>query len=216
MTSMREPTLGGPPPEAPPGRILLDEVIPAGRPWSGTVMRGQRLRIIDLEGHQAVDFLCYNAADTGERYNVPNTVKKAGTIYLGKGHVLYSDYANPMMTIAEDSFGHHDTIGGCCSRWSNQMLYGVANEGCRENFLTALQPHGMGWRDIVPNVNFFMCVPVGADGSAAIAKARSGAGDYVDLAADMDVLAAISNCPQVLNPCNGHRPTAIRVVIWTP
>src|SRR5690606_17109296 len=152
------------------------------------------------------DFLCYAAADGNERYHMPNTIKKAGTIYLGKGAVLYSDYANPMMTITEDSFGGHDTIGGCCSRWSNRMLYGVANKGCRENFLATLTPHGLGWRDIVANINFFMRVPVGIDGHAGIAAAGWRVGDHVELSAEMDVLVAISNCPQVLNPCNGYDP----------
>ncbi|GIT49194.1 MAG: hypothetical protein Ct9H300mP14_11220 [Gammaproteobacteria bacterium] len=36
-------------------------VIPPAGHWSGTVPQGHRLRIIDLEGGQGVDFLCYNA-----------------------------------------------------------------------------------------------------------------------------------------------------------
>ena len=109
------------------------------------------LRITDLEGQQAVDFLCYNAADPQERYHAPNTMKAAGSIFLTKGHKLYSDIARPIFTIIEDQFGGHDTIGGCCSAPSNQMLYGVANcPGCRENFLAALARHGLGRRDIVP------------------------------------------------------------------
>ena len=138
---------------------MLDEIVPAGAPWTGIVRQGQVLRLTDLEGRQAVDFLCYNAADPAERYHAPNTVKAAGSIFLTTGHRLYSDIARPMFTIVEDQFGGHDTIGGCCSGPSNQMLYGVANcPGCRENFLTGLARHGLGRRDIVPNVNFFMRV----------------------------------------------------------
>jgi uncharacterized protein len=29
----------------------------------------------------------------------------------------------------------------------------------------------------------------------------------------MDVLAVLSNCPQMHNPCNGYNPTPIRVVV---
>ncbi|MEZ5774249.1 MAG: DUF1989 domain-containing protein [Hyphomicrobiaceae bacterium] len=193
--------------------IVHDEVVPARRPWSRVIAKGEHLRIVDLEGRQAVDFLVYNAADPTERYFHPNTIKKAGTILLTTGHVLYSDYANPLMTIVGDTFGGHDTIGGCCSKWSNRMLYGVANTGCRENFLEALAAHGLGWRDIVPNINWFMSVPVGAAGEAAIALGASKAGDHVELRAEMDVLAVISNCPQVLNPCNDFNPTPIQVVV---
>ncbi|MGO8865787.1 MAG: DUF1989 domain-containing protein [Alphaproteobacteria bacterium] len=198
-------------------RTLLDEVVPAGKPWSGIVKQGQLLRIVDLDGRQAVDFLCYNARDSEERYHAPNTIKASGTIFLTKGHVLYSDVARPIFTIVEDSFGGHDTIGGCCSAESNEMLYGVKNcPGCRENFLAALARHGMGRRDIVPNINFFMRVPVAQTGEAAIALGASEPGTFVELRAEMDALAVISNCPQINNPCNDFKPTPIRVVIGEP
>ncbi len=187
------------------------QIIPARGHWSGVIARGGLLRIIDLEGRQAVDFLCYNAHDPAERYHAPNTIKKAGSIELTAGHVLYSDRARPLFTIIEDSFGGHDTIGGCCSLASNKMLYGIANPGCRENFLAELEPRGLGWKDIVPNVNWFMKVPVATGGAAAIATGTSGPGDQVLLRAEMDVLAVISNCPQVLNPCNDFNPTPIAI-----
>jgi urea carboxylase-associated protein 1 len=199
------------------GTIVLDEIIPARMPWSGLVRKGQLLRIIDREGRQAVDFLCYNANDTVERYFAPNTIKAAGTISLTQGHVLYSDQANPLFTIVEDTYGSHDTIGGACSAPSNLMLYGVEDcPGCRENFLKALAGHGMGRRDVVPNVNFFMRVPVDRSGSAEIARGDSEPGTYVTLRAEMDVLAVISNCPQIHNACNDYNPTSIRVVISDP
>jgi hypothetical protein len=192
----------------------VNTIVPAGAPWSGIVRKGQVLRITDLEGQQAVDFLCYNAADPQERYHAPNTLKAAGTIFLTTGHKLYSDIARPILTIIEDQFGGHDTIGGCCSAPSNKMLYGVENcPGCRENFLTALSRHGLGRRDIVPNINWFMRVPVAADGGTAIAAAISRPGCQVALRADMDALAVISNCPQINNPCNGFNPTPIRIEI---
>ena len=176
--------------------------------------KGQRLRIIDSEGSQAVDFLCYNADDTEERYHAPNTIKAAGTISLTAGHALYSDLARPIFQIVADSYGSHDTIGGCCSAPSNLMLYGVRDcPGCRENFLHALARHGMGRRDIVPNVNFFMRVPVQNGGRADIALGDSPPGSFVELEAAMNALAVISNCPQMNNPCNAYNPTPIRVMV---
>jgi uncharacterized protein len=194
--------------------IILDEIIPPRAPWSGIVRKGQHLKIIDREGRQAVDFLCYNANDTVERYHAPNTIKAAGTISLTKGHTLYSDLAQPLLTIVEDTYGSHDTIGGACSAPSNLMLYGVKHcPGCRENFLAALARHGMDRRDIVPNVNFFMRVPVERSGGTAIARGDSLPGSHVLLRAEMDVLAVISNCPQINNPCNDYNPTPIQVVV---
>jgi len=192
----------------------FDGVVPAGAPWAGRIRSGQSLRITDLKGRQAVDFLCYNANDIEERYSAPNTLKAAATMSLTTGHVLYSDLANPMFEIVDDTFGGHDTIGGCCSAPSNRMLYGVEDcPGCRENFLTALSAFGMTRRDIVPNVNFFMQVAISATGTAAIAPAVSAAGSYVELAAKMDLLVAISNCPQMNNPANGYNPTPIKITI---
>jgi urea carboxylase-associated protein 1 len=198
-------------------RVVLDQVIPARAEWSGIIRKGQHLRIVDSEGRQAVDFLCYNANDREERYFAPNTIKAAGTISLTKGHILYSDQAQPLFTIVEDTYGSHDTIGGACSAASNAMLYGVTNcPGCRENFLKALAPHGMGRRDVVPNINFFMRVPVEREGAAAIARGDSAPGSYVELRAEMDVLAVLSNCPQINNPANDYNPTSVQVIVMEP
>lgn len=202
-----------------PGKIVRDDHVPAGQPWDGIVKQGQVLRVIDLEGHQGVDFLCYNATNPEERYHMPNTLKKSHTLRLTTGHTLYSDIARPMFSIVGDSYGGHDTIAGCCSGPSNQMLYGVAGTtGCRENFLAALGRHGLGRRDIVANVNFFCTVPVDDRKMAetVFVNGPAEAGDYIDLRAEMDALAVISNCPQVNNPCNDGKPKPIRIVIWQP
>ena len=200
-----------------PGKIVRDDKLAAGAPWSAIVKKGQVLRVINSEGDQGVDFLCYNAANPEERYHAPNTLKKSLTLKLTKGHKLYSDVARPMFTIIADSYGMHDTIGGCCSGPSNEMLYGVrGTTGCRENFLTALKQHGLGRKDIVPNVNFFCNVPVDDRQleDTVFIPSNAKPGDYIDLRAEMDALAIISNCPQVNNPCNSGKPKPIRVVIW--
>jgi urea carboxylase-associated protein 1 len=200
-----------------PGRVLDDQTIAAGGDWSGIIRRGQVLRIVDLEGQQAVDFLCYNAEDPSERYNAADTMKYAGTIFLTTGQGLYSDMGRRLFTIVGDTCGRHDTIGGCCSAESNKLRYGVeATPNCRDNFLRALARFGLGKKDIVANLNFFMNVPVELDGRMAISDGRSRPGDHVDLQAEMDVLVAISNCPQIYNPCNGWRPTPIRLVVYEP
>ncbi len=178
------------------------------------------MRITDVQGQQGVDFLCYDADNTQERYHAPNTIKAAQNIHINKGTILYSDYANPLMTVVDDTTGGHDTIAGCCSSWSNEMLYGVANvPGCRENFLAALSKHGMGWTDIVPNINFFCSVPVHENGNmehTVFVNGPSVAGDYVELRAETDVLVIVSNCPQLNNPCNRGNPTAIQIEVFRP
>lgn len=199
---------------------IVKEIIPAGSPWSGLVERGQRLRITDLEGRQAVDFLCYSAANPLERYHAPNTIKAAGTLRLTTGHALLSDEARPIFIITADTLGYNDTIGGCCSAPSNQALYGVVDcPGCRENFLAGLAPFDLGRRDIVPNINFFCYLPVFEDGRLAERAfepipVEVAPGHHVELRAEMDALAVLSNCPQVNNPCNDGRPKPVLVEVY--
>src|SRR6185295_3683885 len=120
------------------------------RPWARVLTRGQTLRIVDVEGRQAVDFLCYNAKNLEERYNAADTMKYAKTIFLTRGHGIYSDCGRRLLTIVEDTCGRHDTIGGCCSAESNELRYGVTGTpSCRANFLRALAPFGLGRKDVV-------------------------------------------------------------------
>jgi len=205
-------------PLLPTGRVIEDAVVPARAPWSARIARGDMLRLVDLEGQQAVDFLCFNADNPSERYSAANTIKAPGNIFIGEGTVLRSSLARPMMTVIADTCGRHDTIFGCCSFEVDAVRYGRTNsECCQRNFERELARHGIGPEHIVANINFFMYVPVGPDGAAQIADSPSKSGDYVDLRAEMDVLAVLSNCPEALNPATGDAgPTPIRAMVWTP
>ena len=198
----------------PEDSILLENtLVGAGMPWSGALKRNEFLALIDLEGQQAIDFLCYNAHDPRERYHAPNTIKLQGNIYLGQGSVLWSVRARKMMTIVEDSCGGHDTVFGCCSFELDDVRYGQRNpRACQQNFESELARHGLDTSAVVPNINFFMRVPVEADGSAGITDGWSRPGDHVILRADMDVLVVISNCPEALNPATGDGPTPVRIL----
>jgi len=201
------------------GALQRDEIIAAGEPWIGTVERGQVLRIVDLEGNQAVDTLFYNAHDTEERYSAADTIRAQGNIYLTKGSPLRSNLGTTMLTIVEDTCGRHDTLGGACSAESNTVRYALEKRhmhSCRDNFLLALERHGRHWnkRDLPGNINFFMNVPVTSDGALRFADGISAAGRYVQMRAHMDVLVLISNCPQLNNPCNAYNPTPIQILIW--
>ena len=189
-------------------------IVDAKQPWSGLVKRGQVLTIKDTHGQQAVDFLCYDADNTADRYSATNTVKVQGNVYVGKGTVLYADSGKPLLTVIEDTVGRHDTIYGCCSNPNNKLRYDVeTTESCYTNFTQELQKHGMDVTSIVPNVNWFMSVPVLGDGSAGVAEAALKPGSFVKLRAECNVLAVLSNCPQMHNPCNGYDPTPIEVSI---
>ncbi|WP_413672914.1 urea amidolyase associated protein UAAP2 [Massilia cellulosiltytica] len=212
MHTLRESTLD-------PAAALAIHDLPAGEPWLHEVKRGQTLRIVDLEGNQAVDTIFYNAADTAESYSVTDTLQRQGGIYLSAGSVLYSNRGRPMLAIVADTCGRHDTLGGACAAESNTVRYALQKKfmhSCRDNYLLALARAdiGMDKRDLVPNVNFFMNVPVTEGGGLSFEDGLSAPGKYVELRAEMDVLVLVSNCPQLNNPCNAYNPTPVRFVIW--
>lgn len=200
------------------GDILLDELIPARAPWSGTVRQGQVMTIVDVGGNQSGDCLLYNADDTDERYSVPDTIAWSGNVYVRTGTVLRSNLGSPLATVIANEIDRQDTIGGACGKESNTLRYGHhtwSEHGCRENFLAEASKHGMGARDIVSNLNWFMNVPIEADGTLGIVDGISGPGKRVAFRAEMDILVLISNCPQINNPCNDFNPTPLRVIITT-
>ncbi len=197
---------------APRGyRQLASVIVDPGGSWGAVISVGELVRFVDLEGQQAVDFLCYNARDLRDRYNAANTMKMAENLYLNPGVVLYGEYATPLMKIVASNCPDHDTIGGCCSVEMNYLRYGRRTHSCRANFLHELSKFGMGEPDIVANVNWFMSVPAGRGGHMAISASPSKPGDYVDVEALTDVIAVISNCPQKYNPACGYNPTPVRV-----
>ena len=199
--------------------VLVDEVVAARSPWSGVVRQGQTLRIVDLDGNQAVDFLAYVNDDRAERYDAQATVAAQRNLFLVEGTILRTNEGRPLLTVTATTCRYHDTVGGACSPESNTLRYGQhtrLQHACVDNFLTALAPYGMGKRDLVSNVNWFMNVPVEADGTLGIVDGISAPGLSVDLRAEVDTLVVISNCPQVNNPCNGFKPTPVRLQVINP
>ena len=191
--------------------------VPAERPWSRLLKAGQTLRIVDLEGQQAVDALLYCAENPEERYSAQDTLRVQGSAYVGLGTRLISNQGRTMAHVAADTCGRHDTSAGCCSCESNAVRYGEQTRyqhACRENFVLELSRHGLGKRDIVANLNFFMNVPIDPAGNFTVVDGISAGGNHIDIVAEMDVLFVISNCPQVNNPCNGFNPTPVRVLVW--
>ncbi|MEK1942594.1 MAG: urea amidolyase associated protein UAAP2 [Pseudomonas sp.] len=192
--------------------------IAAGEPFLKEIKAGQTLRLLDLEGNQAVDTLFFSASNPRERYDVQRTLRKQMSVYLTTGTVLYSNLGNPLLTITADTCGRHDTLGGACAQESNTVRYAQDKRymhSCRDNFLRASLHDGrLNKADISANINFFMNVPVTPEGGLTFEDGISGAGKYVELVAHMDVIVLISNCPQLNNPCNGYNPTPAEFLVW--
>ena len=204
-----------------PARAVMDRRLAAGEPILFAVNKGQTLRIVDLEGNQAADVIFYNRDDPAEHYSAIDTMQHQGGIYLTTGSVLRSNDTRPMFTIVADTCGRHDTLGGACAAESNTVRYAIQKKymhSCRDNYLIALQRADIGLtkRDLVPNINFFMNVPVTENGDLKFDDGVSGPGKYVEMRAEMDLWMLISNCPQLNNPCNAYNPTPIQLLMWDP
>jgi urea carboxylase-associated protein 2 len=200
---------------------LVKETLRGGQAWSRRMRRHEVLRIVDTEGRACVSALLYNAHDPLERYNMADTLKAQFTAFLTAGRVLFSDMGRVLASIVEDTCGWHDTISGCgdaaagqrFGAGSYQALRNEFHRNARDNFLVELGKHGLGKRDVVANVNFF--VRVGADdkGATSFVASNSRPGAYVDLRFEMDTLVVLTNTPHPLDPAKAYGPPPVTLAI---
>lgn len=121
-----------------PDTAVYRATIPAGEPWLMEVKAGQALRILDLEGNQAIDTLFYSLANPKERYDVQRTLRRQNSVYLSTGSVLYSNLGHAMLTIVADTCGRHDTSAvpvhkratPCATPWKNATCTAAATTTC--------------------------------------------------------------------------------------
>jgi uncharacterized protein YcgI (DUF1989 family) len=196
-------------------RVVSDETIPPKEYLGVALKRGQVLRIVDVEGKQVPDLVCWNANDKSEVLSCNNSRLIQKKWRLTTGDVLFSDEANEMLTIVDDTVGIHHASGGCCNEGANFRRYGVrGTRNCRENMALAAAPLGITVKDIPGAFCPFMRVVQNDYGSYEILEPTSVAVVHIDLRAEMDLFVSISNCPQERNPCNGFNPTPLRVTVF--
>lgn len=203
-----------------PADALFRQTVLAGDYFIHRIEAGQTIRILDLDGNQAADTLFYNADDPSERYSAMDTIREQGNVYLTAGSTLMTNENRPLLEIVADTCGRHDTLGGACATESNTVRYSLDKKcmhACRDSWMLAIAEHeeyGLDKADITHNINFFMNVPVTAEGGLTFADGISDAGKYVELTARMNTIVLISNCPQLNNPCNAYNPTPVDVLVW--
>jgi hypothetical protein len=201
-------------------RIVHEHIIPAKHGHACRVERGQILRIHLVEGQQVGDCAFFNADDPREQFHVGQTW--AMNVMLGHGTARAFKYfyskpprENVMLTVVQDTVKNH--FGNCAGRCTTKLLAlrdgrtGVRS--CQENLAEALAPFGISGDDIGDIYNVFMHVEYQPDGGFAIKVPQTKAGDFVELRAEMNIIAAISACPNDTNPVNNFRakPLGVRV-----
>lgn len=173
------------------------KIIPPRSGVSFTLKKNQFLKIIDIEGEQVSDLVCYNLHDKKEYLSSGRTIDYAETIFLTKGNLFYSNRSNIMFEIIEDTVGRHDFLLTPCSADTFRIIYGHTepHHGCLGNLATALKEYGIGADDIPISFNVFMNVTVdGETGKISVLPPRSKAGDYILVQAKMDLIVGLTAC----------------------
>ena len=173
------------------------------------------MRIALDQGHSTVSVVAWNAVDTTERMNLPDTVKVQWTTGLGKGRVIFSDMGKVMFSIVEDSSGAHDCLMGGSTAASNAKKYAGANgpalRNTRDNLVLLTTKAGLDKRDIPAALALFAPVRVDAEGKFHWRPDLVADGDYVELRAEMDMIVGFSNCPHPLDPNPVYAPNPVTV-----
>ena len=193
----------------------IKQIIIPAREYTAFEMRsGQILRVISLEGRQCADVIAFNRDNLEERLHNARAVRLNSTYKPTVGHTLYSDDCNPMFKIVADTLNENFLGDSMCSEEMNFARYGVrGTRNCRDNLAMAVAPWGISKRQLPGAFAPFMSVSFAPSGETHITDNKARPGDYIDLQAQMNLLVAISNCPQNLNPVNGFNPTAIAYAI---
>lgn len=191
-----------------------DYVVPGGFGHGFAARAGQYVTIVDLAGQQAGDFVALNRADIGEVLSPVHTRRENLSIFLRVGDRLFSSRSRPMFTVVADTVGVHDFNVPACDPTRYAVDFGVpGHRNCLENLHEALASHGVDVLDVPEPFNFFQNGPVTADGRMAVTDPLSGPGDHLMLQALMDVVCALSPCPQDIIPGNGLVVTDLRVIV---
>jgi urea carboxylase-associated protein 2 len=199
---------------------IVTNIIPAGGKWSSRIGRGKEISFTALEGGANLSLLLYNAHDTTERYNMPDSLKAQHTAHLTTGNVLMSDNGRVLASITDDTLGWHDTICGYATRQLIDSKYGLStyqekrNEwfrSCDENFAVELFRNGLTTRDLVPVVNLFSKVYCSEEGRMHFVSEHAKKGDKVTLRLEMDVLLVLSNTPNPLDPRSEYPSVPIQL-----
>jgi uncharacterized protein YcgI (DUF1989 family) len=176
--------------------------------------KGQQLTVVDMEGEQVSDLICFNLDDRAEYLSSGRTIDYAETIYLTKGHPFYSNRSQVMFDMIEDSVGRHDFLLTPCCADMFRIIYGHAHphKGCLGNLCEALKEYGIKPDDIPITFNIFMHVAVnGATGKLSVLPPKSKAGDHVTLRARMDLLVGLTACSAEMSNNYAFKPIGYRI-----
>jgi uncharacterized protein len=189
-------------------------ILPAGRGKALRLASGQRVRLVNPYGTQAVDFWAFNDGDPDEYLSMEHFRSVHSTVFASTATSLVSNRRRPLATIVEDtSAGRHDTLLCPCNRDLYRQLGAAQHRSCADNLHEGLAELGLAVPFTPASLNLFMAVDVREDGSLDRLLPTSEPGSHVVLRAEMDAVFAFSSCPQDITPINGPERTPRDCVI---
>ena len=193
---------------------MQEILIPARDARAFELQKGQRIRIVEVEGKQTGDFVALNLHDFRQSYCSWLTTQMAGS--FRKADRLYSKlpWGEVMFTVTADPVGVHWIHAGRCNQLGYKLRFGVdGHPSCQDSLARVLKPYGLG-ADEVPDVfNLFMHVAIDTEGRRSVKPPLANLGDYIEMRAEMDCLAALSACPDDLQVTNDFKPKPLLVQI---
>jgi uncharacterized protein len=189
-------------------------IIPARSGVAFVLEKGRRLKIVDIQGEQVSDFICFNLHDKAEYLSSGRTLDYAETIYLTKGHSFYSNRSHILFQMIEDRVGRHDFLLTPCSADTFRILYGHnhPHRGCFGNLCEALEPFGISPDHIPVTFNIFMHVSIDEHtGRISVLPPKSKAGDFVVIEAMTDLLVGLTACSAEMSNNFSFKPIGYRI-----
>jgi len=177
-------------------KLVSTLVLEPGTGKAIELLKGQILRVEQVEGGQCVDFNCFNLHDYKESMHTGRTRTLHG-LYPTEGHFMWSapPRERAMMYILEDTVRCNDVMFPRCSANLYESVYGLpVHTNCHDIQAEAQREYGLTPDDVHDSFNLFMQTGVRPDGSLFIERHHSVPGDHVDLLALMDVLAVPNVC----------------------
>ena len=188
--------------------------VPAREGRAVRVAAGRSFRVVDVEGGQVADTWAFVADDPGEFHSAQHTRAVHSRLFPPVGGHFVTNARRPILTLEEDaSPGIHDLLIAACDP-PRYVPLGVTgwHASCEENLHAALRAIGAEPPRYAPQpINLFMNTPARPSGEIEWLPAETKPGDYVQLRAELDLILAVSACPQDILPINERRPSSIEI-----
>jgi len=187
-----------------------------GAAVSVVLTKGQKVRIINAEGGQVVDTWGFNISNPDEHLSMEHSRSAIYSLWFKPGDTLVSNLFNPMLTMTADtSPGKHDTLHAACSPGSYRFYGEVAGHpNCQDNLKAQLKQQGLTLETIPCPWNLFEHAIVDGEMRLSDTPATADKGDYVELAAEQDLILVCSACPSRVGNINGRKPRGACVEIF--